>query len=258
MGGRSQVEGKGISPEGPRKDRDGHEERIFSRVRRTLIGYSLIEDGDLVLVGLSGGKDSLSLAYILSRIAASGTPCFSVFASTVVWREHPLPAEALSRLDAFMEGLGIGFSAIEADFPEKGREARSCYSCSRERKRLLFEEAKRLKAASVAIGHTRDDAASTALMALLGRGRIETLEPSREFFDGSARIIRPLIDVPGRSVATLAERKSFPVVANPCPEAGRDARSRLEPELKRLEELYPGAKARLARQGRRGKGAVGP
>ncbi len=258
MGNSSPAEGKGIGPEFPRNARAGHEDRILSRVRRTIIGYSLVGDGDRVLVGLSGGKDSLSLAYLLSRIAASGTPRFSVLAATVVWRQHPLPAEALSRLAAFTGGLGIGFSVIEADFPEKGREARSCYSCARERKRLLFEEAKRLGAASVAIGHTRDDAAATALMALLGRGRIEALEPSREFFGGAARIIRPLIDVPGKSVANLAERGRFPVADNPCPESGRDARSLLMPELKRLEALYPGAKARLARSGRGGKGAGGP
>jgi tRNA 2-thiocytidine biosynthesis protein TtcA len=226
-----------------------HAERLAARVRRTVTEASLIKDGDLVLMGISGGKDSLSLAYLLARMARSKRPDFALAAACVDWEEHPLPGSGLESLRAWIEGLGMPFRVIRAAFPDPRGAARSCYACARERKRLLFLEADRAGAASVALGHHRDDAAGTFLMNLLHRGRLEGMPPSRSFFGGKARIIRPLLDLPERSLAILAERQRFPVTECACPEKGRDARTALGHLMRRMENLYPGAKGRIARAG---------
>jgi tRNA 2-thiocytidine biosynthesis protein TtcA len=226
-----------------------HAERLVARVRRTILEGSLIRDGDLILIGISGGKDSLSLAYLLSRIARSKRPGFAMAAACIDWAEHPLPGNGFESLRAWVEGLGMPFRAIRAGFPDSRGANRSCYACARERKRLLFLEAERAGAASVALGHHRDDAACTFLMNLLQRGSLEGMPPSKSFFNGKSRVIRPLLDIPERSLAILAERQGFPVTECACPERGRDARTALRPLLRRMEALYPGAKGRMARAG---------
>ncbi len=216
-------------------------------MRRTMADHSLARPGELVLMGISGGKDSLCMAWLLARIGRSGPVRFRLAGRLVDWEEHAIGTEGLEAISLFMEGLGLEFKTIKAAFPGDRGQARPCYACARERKRLLFTEAAALGARTLALGHNRDDAAATFLMNVAIRGRAEGLPVCRDFFGASTRIIRPLIDVPALSLEGLARRLDLPVVHCPCPQRGQDARSALAPILRSLEGLYPGAKARLAR-----------
>jgi tRNA 2-thiocytidine biosynthesis protein TtcA len=131
---------------------------------------------------------------------------------------------------------------------------------------MLFEEALARGFGTLALGHTLDDFASTALMNLCFRGRLEPLEPVRDFFDGKVRVIRPLCEVRESTIRTLASRLDLPVLGVECPNAEGNLRDRLKPivaELAKMDKLvrencyraWFGAKAQAgAKAGHPGRG----
>ena len=119
---------------------------------------------------------------------------------------------------AFLDGLGIPLKVIPAHIHPQGyRKAFSCYICSRNRKRILFDEAGRQGARKVALGHHLDDVVETTLLNLFFRGEFSTMMPVQEFFGGKLSIIRPLCEVEERDVERLARHYPLPVIAASCP-----------------------------------------
>ena len=128
-------------------------------------------------------------------------------------------------IDDFYRLLGIPFRRIEAEIaPSSFRKKFSCYTCSRNRKRILFEEAARVGAGKIALGHHMDDIARTTMMNLFFHGEVATMMPVQRFFGGQVSIIRPLCEVRETEISRLAARLRLPAAPNRCPNSDRNQR----------------------------------
>jgi tRNA 2-thiocytidine biosynthesis protein TtcA len=209
-------------------------ERFSRHVGRGIHRFDMIRPGDRILIGVSGGKDSLALSLALAERRKWVPVDYELFAAQVEWREYPMTGPEKEAIDAFYERIGIPFRRIEAQIaPPTFRSRFSCYTCSRNRKRILFGEAERVGARAIALGHHMDDMAQTTLLNMFFHGELSTMMPVQEFFGGKLTIIRPMCEVRETEVARLASRLRLPEVPSRCPNAGHNRRA-LMGEILRL------------------------
>jgi tRNA 2-thiocytidine biosynthesis protein TtcA len=200
-------------------------ERFAKSVGRGIRRFDMIGPGDRVLIGVSGGKDSLAMSLALTERKKWVPVEYELFAAQIEWREYPMSPEEKRAIDDFYASLGIPFSRIQASInPPTFRKAFSCYTCSRNRKRILFDEAARVGATKVALGHHLDDIAVTTMLNLLFRGEFSTMMPVQDFFGGKLQVIRPMCEVREAEVAKLARRLNLPSVPSRCPNAEKNQR----------------------------------
>jgi tRNA 2-thiocytidine biosynthesis protein TtcA len=213
-------------------------ERFAHHVGRGINRFAMIGPGDRVLIGVSGGKDSLALSLALVERKKWVPIDYELFAVQVEWREHPLEEAEKRSLNEYFDRLAIPFRRIQASInpPSFGGKF-SCYTCSRNRKRILFGEAERVGATRIALGHHMDDIARTTLMNLLFRGEFSTMMPVQEFFGGKMTIIRPMCEVRESEVSRLALRLGLPTVSNRCPKADTNQRLLMKELLRQASKV---------------------
>jgi tRNA 2-thiocytidine biosynthesis protein TtcA len=213
-------------------------ERFTRHVGRGINRFSMISPGDRILIGVSGGKDSLAMSAALVERRKWVPVPYELSAVHVEWREYPMTAGEKQAIDDFYGLLGIPLRRIEAGIaPPTFRKKFSCYTCSRNRKRILFEEAARVGAAKIALGHHMDDIARTTMMNLLFHGEVATMMPVQAFFGGKMTIIRPLCEVRETEVARLAGRLGLPTAPNRCPNADRNQRILMKDLLRQASHV---------------------
>jgi tRNA 2-thiocytidine biosynthesis protein TtcA len=156
-------------------------------------------------------------------------------------------ADERGALVAYLRSTGLAHvvEVIEvADQPD-------CFRCSHLRRRALFQAARRLGCNKLALGHHADDAAETTLLNLLFHGRVETLAPTRSFFNGKFMLIRPLIYVPEKRLARFVQAAALPVMTASCPQRLTSRRQYVKDLIHTLEQEYPKVKINLFRAGLR-------
>ncbi|HMV37069.1 MAG TPA: tRNA 2-thiocytidine(32) synthetase TtcA [Turneriella sp.] len=189
---------------------------ILHEVGSLIAEYSLIEQGDRVMVAVSGGKDSHALLHILLDLQAKAPIDFSVVAYTL---DQKQPGFDASSLIAYYEEIGVEYVLGERDtysiVTEKIPAGQTfCSLCSRLRRGILYDEAQRLKANKIALGHHANDALETLLMNLFYSGKLAAMPPRLISDDGRNVVIRPLLRVTEDALAALAEQLNFPIL--PC------------------------------------------
>ncbi|MBS7525482.1 tRNA 2-thiocytidine biosynthesis protein TtcA [Fusibacter paucivorans] len=215
----------------------------MKQMRRTIDAYHLIEPGDRILVGLSGGKDSGLLFHALSELSRFSGYHFEVAALTVV---HGM-TESLDSLIQYgqkaerqiylhQEAFANRLQASEAD----GFSA--CYTCARMRKGILKRFAKANAFNKIALGHTRDDFLETMLMNVMQHGRLAGIPPiTREkSSEGAGVIIRPLLLVDEKSITKAVETLKLPIIKSTCPYSAEKARKTADDLIGKLEAVLPG------------------
>jgi len=213
-------------------------ERFARQAGRGIHRFHMIVPGDKVLIGVSGGKDSLALSLALVERKKWVPVDYELFAMQIEWREYPLSEEEKAAVDRFYAELGIPFRRVLASMcPPSFKKKFSCYTCSRNRKRLLFDEAARIGATRIALGHHLDDIARTTLMNLFFRGEFSTMMPVQEFFGGKLSIIRPLCEVREAEVNRLATRLSLPILESRCPNATKNQRLLMKEILRQASRV---------------------
>lgn len=213
-------------------------DRVMSRfVGRAIHGYDMIEEGDRILVALSGGADSVTMLYWLSEWRRRVG--FSVDMCAIHVDMGFLGPEKSNRLKEICDSLGLPFEYLVIDgkaLLEKAEKGRVCFVCSRYRRMALFRFADRNSYNKIALGHNKDDMVVTFFMNLMFHGEIATLKPVQVMFDKIA-IIRPLIFLRKETIRKWLSFKGIEVVEDSCPYKDNTMRKKVEKIV--FEHIYP-------------------
>ena len=219
--------------------------RINRRFAKGVVEYGLIEDGDNILIGLSGGKDSLALLELLAKRARIHKPRFSVQAVHVVMRNIPYQSDE-AYLRACAEGLGVPFTVYETEFDASTDSRKSpCFLCSWNRRKALFTVAKELGCNKIALGHHMDDILETLLMNITFQGAFSSMPPRLKMNKFDMTIIRPMCLVHEADLEELALLRGYRKQVKCCPYESQSNRASMKGVLRQLEALNPEARYSL-------------
>lgn len=219
--------------------------RVEQRFNKGVVKYRLIDDGDRILVGLSGGKDSMALVELLARRSRILKPRFSVIAVHVSMTNIPYQSD-LDYLRSFCEGLGVPFVHYETSFdPSTDSRKSPCFLCSWNRRKALFTVAKERGCNKIALGHHMDDILQTLLMNITFQGAFGTMPPKLVMRKFDMTLIRPMCLVHESDLEELAACHQYHKQVKNCPYESASNRSQMKDVLRRLEELNPEARYSL-------------
>ncbi len=220
--------------------------RLESTCRRALFDFKMLEHVDKLAVALSGGKDSLTLLFLLHAINGRGFPRMELSAIHVDGEFSCGAGVNQEYLGAICNALNIPF--ITRHSTQKLSEL-ECYSCSRERRRLLFSAAKEVGATTIAFGHHRDDHAQTVLMNLLHKAEFAGHLPKIHMHEYGITIIRPLIYIVEQDIRTFAQQQGFARVLCRCPVGQNSMRKQVDTLLDELSINFPNARENISKAG---------
>ena len=219
--------------------------RIEKRFGKGVVEYGLIEEGDRILIGLSGGKDSLALVELLARRSRILKPRFSVIAVHVVMKNIPYQSD-VDYLRNYTESCGIPFVLYETEFDASTDTRKSpCFLCSWNRRKALFTVAKEQKCNKIALGHHMDDILETLLMNITYQGALQLYAPRLVMKKFDMTIIRPMCLVHEADLMELAQVRGYRKQVKNCPYESQSSRSAMKGILKQLEEMNPEARYSL-------------
>lgn len=219
--------------------------RIEKRFSKGVVDYGLIEEDDRILIGLSGGKDSLALVELLGRRQRIFKPKISVMAVHVVMKNIPYQSN-LDYLRSFCEEQGVDFHVYEAQFDASSDTRKSpCFLCSWNRRKALFTVAKELNCNKIALGHHMDDILETLLMNQAFQGAFSTMPPRLVMNKFEMTIIRPMCLVHESDLIELAEVHKYHKQQKNCPYEHQSHRSSMKGILKQLLDMNPEARYSL-------------
>ncbi len=224
------------------------ERKIRRLTGRALHDYSMILEGDVVVVGVSGGKDSYTLLETLIAVQKRAPIAFEIKAVLV---DQGFPSFQVETVEKFMTDAGTDYAIEETDTlaaeDEHGAPGGSfCSFCAKQRRGLLYKAAKKLGATKLALGHHRDDVIETMLMNMFFNGKLRGM-PAKLAATGTGKgldLIRPLVYVPEEDIRTFARLREYPCVPCGCPTCGTTLQKRqwVKRLTGRLEEEIPGFK----------------
>jgi tRNA 2-thiocytidine biosynthesis protein TtcA len=205
------------------------EREIRSLVGKAIHHYRLIEDGDRILVALSGGKDSMVMLNLLHERRARVPIDYKLKVITVDLGYEGGNCEALR---GYIRGLGYEYVLKKTQIGPLAQSARNrenpCFLCARLRRKVIFQAAGELGCNKIALGHNKDDIIETFLLNTFYSGEISTMTPYQVLFGGSLAIIRPLALVEDATVRAFAELRSFPAIRDGCPTRGTTRREQIK------------------------------
>ncbi len=222
-------------------------QQVLSYVRRAVDDYHMIEEGDKIAVGISGGKDSLTLLYALHGLKRFYPKHFELHAVTVDLGFHNLDLGRIEKLCG--EELYIPYSIIKTDIADiifnQRKETNPCSLCAKMRKGALNDAVKREGCNKVAYAHHKDDVVETMLMSLIYEGRFHTFSPVTYLDRTQLTVIRPLLYMNEADVIGFVNKNQIPVVKSPCPADGHTKREYVKQLLRQLNYENPGVKERM-------------
>ena len=219
------------------------QKRLRRNVGRAIQEFNMIEDGDRVMVCLSGGKDSFALLDILRNLQARAPVAFELVAVNLDQKQPGFPEQALPD---YLRGVGVPFHIIEQDtysvvkrvIPE-GKT--TCGLCSRLRRGALYAFAADQGMTKIALGHHRDDILETLFLNLFYGGKLKAMPPKLLSDDGQHVVIRPLAYCKERDLSTYAEARQFPIIpCNLCGSQPNLQRQAIKAMLRQWEKQFPG------------------
>ena len=219
------------------------QKRLRRHVGEAIADFNMIEDGDRIMVCLSGGKDSYGLLDILLNLRASAPIHFDIIAVNLDQKQPGFPADVLP---AYLEQLGIPYKIVEEDtysiVKDKIPEGKTtCSLCSRLRRGILYRTATELGATKIALGHHRDDILETLFLNMFFGGKMKSMPPKLVSDDGTHVVIRPLAYCKEKDLIRYAEWKAFPIIpCNLCGSQENLQRQAIKQMLTDWDKRFPG------------------
>lgn len=219
------------------------EKRLCRQVGQAIMDFNMIEEGDRVMVCVSGGKDSYGMLDILRKLQARAPIQFELIAVNLDQKQPGFPAHVLPE---YLQGIGVPFhietqdtySIVKKVIPE-GKTM--CSLCSRLRRGILYRVADELKVTKIALGHHRDDILQTFFLNMFFGGKLKGMPPKLMSDDGGHMVIRPLAYVAEKDLTRWAEHREFPII--PCTLCGSQEnlqRKQIGNMLREWEKKHPG------------------
>lgn len=219
-------------------------QKLLSKTRQAINDFNLIEDKDKIAVGLSGGKDSLTLLHILRCYQKFSPEKFELMAITL----NPGGVDNLP-LYKLCEELEVPFVEVQTDIKEIvfdiRKEKNPCSLCAKLRRGILHEKAREYSCNKVALGHHKDDAIETFAMALFYEGRVNCFSPKSYMDKVDLTLIRPMVYIEEYMTKKAAKDFNYPIIKNPCPADGKTNRQDIKELIVKLNKQMPGFKQNL-------------
>ncbi len=219
------------------------QKRIRRQVGQAIAEYNMIEDGDRIMVCLSGGKDSYTMLDILMSLQKSAPVTFELIAVNLDQKQPGFPAHILPD---YLETLGVEYKIVTEDtysiVKEKIPEGKTtCSLCSRLRRGILYRTAKELGATKIALGHHRDDIIETMMLNMFHGGKLKGMPPKLKSDNKEHVIIRPLAFAKEKDIQAFSDTKGFPIIpCNLCGSQENLQRKQIKMMLNDWDKQFPG------------------
>ena len=221
-------------------------QQVLSQVRRAADDYEMIQDGDKIAVGISGGKDSLTLLYALSALRRFYPHPFELHAVTVDLGFENLN---LGKIEALCKELDVPYTIVPTQIAsivfDQRKEKNPCALCAKMRKGALNEAIRGAGCNKIAYAHHKDDVVETLMLSLIYEGRFHTFAPVTFLDRMNLTVIRPLVYMKEADVIGFVHKHDVPVVKSPCPADGHTRREYVKQMLRQLNLENPGVKDRM-------------
>lgn len=221
-------------------------QQLMSQTRRAIDDYGMIHTGDKIAIGISGGKDSLTLLYVLHGLQRFYPEKFDLEAITV---DLGNPDFDLSHIRHLCETMQIPYTVVKTEIAqivfEERKEKNPCSLCAKMRKGALNDAVKKLGCNKIAYAHHKDDIVETMMMSLIYEGHFYSFPPITHLDRTNLTVIRPLMYVSEADVKGFCRKYQLPVVKSPCPADGYTKRQYVKDLLRKLNLENPGVKERM-------------
>lgn len=218
--------------------------RLESMCRKALYDFKLFEGVKKLAIALSGGKDSLTLLYLLKAISGKGFPNIPITAIHVKGNFSCGAGVSTNYLKEICSQIEVELVTVKTNQNPKTLE---CYSCSRQRRKLIFDAAKERGITTIAFGHHRDDSIQTLLLNLLHKAEFAANLPKIPMIDYGVTIIRPLLYIEETAITEFAKLSGFSRIMCQCPIGQNSMRKKTKNLLKDIEDLFPNARQNLSK-----------
>ena len=221
-------------------------QQLLSVTRKAVDEFHMIQEGDKIAVGISGGKDSLTLLYALRGLQRFYPNHFDLVAITV---DLGFENFNLERIAELCKELEVPYEVVHTEIGsiifEDRKESNPCSLCAKMRKGALNEVAKKLGCNKIAYAHHKDDVVETMLLSLIYEGRFHTFSPVTYLDRMELTLIRPLLFMDEADVIGFKNKYQLPIAKSPCPAYGKTKREYAKNLLKELNHQNPGTKERM-------------
>ena len=221
-------------------------QKLLSYVRRAVDDYKMIEENDKIAIGLSGGKDSISLLLALSGLRKFYPKKFDICAITV---SLGFDGSDFTPMEELCKKIDVDYHVIDTQIGEiifdARKESNPCSLCAKMRKGALNNKADELGCNKIALGHNRDDIIETFMMSLIFEARISTFQPVSFLEKKKLFSIRPLMYVPESDIKGYIRKNNLPIIKNPCPANGNTKRQEMKDLIKDLCRKYDNADTKI-------------
>lgn len=221
-------------------------QQVYSLVRRAVDDYEMISDGDKIAIGISGGKDSLTLLYALNGLMRFYPKSYRIHAVTVDLGFGNLNLDGIA---AICDSMNVEYTIIKTDISqivfEERNESSPCSLCAKMRKGALNQAMKENGCNKIAYAHHKDDVVETMMMSLIYEGRFHTFSPVTYLDRMDMTVIRPMIYMNESDVIGFVNKYDLPVVKSPCPVDGYTKREYIKNLLRDINHDNPGVKERM-------------
>lgn len=222
------------------------QQKLLSLIRQAIEDYNMIEEGDKIAVGVSGGKDSLALLHAMKILNRFYPKKFELYAITC---NVGFEGMDFTGVRQFCESLNVPYEQVDTEIAkivfEDNKDERPCSLCAKLRKGAMYKRLGELGINKIAYAHNKDDFIETALMSLIYEGRFYAFPPVTYLPEAGVTVIRPMMYAPEKGVANFVINQGIKVVKNTCPVDGSTKREYAKQLMEQINRDNPGTKDRI-------------